>query len=96
MRIMAKFFLIIQKPQCIEHVIHLHKIIQSLSFNLLMGFGKWLLNGWSHKTQMKSLRSLRTFWRQVWDDEMRGIQKVDQVHVRPGEDGDWIIIRSMS
>ena len=127
------------------------QFIQPRSFNLLVRSGKRLLNGWSHKIQMKSLKTKqltefthflletgmgwtvrwdweefqnwpqvhvlgagedgdeimrwsgkdysnswpnsRTFWRRMgWNSQIRGIQAIEQVHVRPwggwrGEDG---------
>ena len=73
---MAKKTKVLQKPQCIEHIIEL-QFIQPLSFNLLVGFGKRLLNGLSHKTQMTSLKQLTKFTHFLetntgWDDQMRG------------------------
>ena len=75
------------------------KFIQPLSFNLnlLVVFGKQLLNGWSHKTQMRGLKTIEEVhalsgdkYGIRWDYQTRGIQTIEQVHVRPGEDGDWI------
>ena len=65
--------------------------------NLLVEFGKQLLNGWSHKTQMRGLKAIeevhalsRDKYGIRWDDQTRGIQTIEQIHVRPGEGGDWI------
>ena len=49
---------VFQKPQCIEQYHKVTQFIQSLSFNLLVGFDKRLLNGWIHKTQMRSLKTI--------------------------------------
>ena len=52
-----------------------------------MGFGKRLLNGWSHKSQMRSLKTIDEVHAHAgdkygMDNQIRSLKSIGKVHVR--------------